>query len=115
VWNKLEEKNPKYFAEYHTRSKLKEQVVMFNYLLEQQVGVGSVEVWKCGRKCGSVGFAYICRGGGDDAGVRRGRCGMGVEWMVGLVVDQVVGGWWLAVVGRGRSQLKEQVVMCTHA
>lgn len=37
VWQKLEDQNPKFFQEYHVRSKLKEQVVMFNYLLEQQV------------------------------------------------------------------------------
>ncbi|KAG1667883.1 hypothetical protein FOA52_013643 [Chlamydomonas sp. UWO 241] len=39
VWAKLEERNPKFFAEYRLRSKLKEQVVMFNYLLEQQMSM----------------------------------------------------------------------------
>mmetsp|Transcript_5742 Transcript_5742/g.17547 ORF Transcript_5742/g.17547 Transcript_5742/m.17547 type:complete len:214 (-) Transcript_5742:86-727(-) len=39
VWQKLEDLHPAFFAEYHARSKLKEQIVMFNYLLEQQVSM----------------------------------------------------------------------------
>jgi uncharacterized protein (TIGR01589 family) len=39
VWQKLEEQNPEFFRCYYTRLKLKAQVVMFNHLLEQQVGV----------------------------------------------------------------------------
>lgn len=37
VWQKLEEQNPNFFKLYYVRLKLKEQIVMFNYLLEQQV------------------------------------------------------------------------------
>lgn len=37
VWQKLEEQNPDFFRAYYTRLKLKDQIVMFNYLLEQQV------------------------------------------------------------------------------
>ena len=37
VWQKLEEQNPEFFRMYHVRLKLKDQIVMFNYLLEQQV------------------------------------------------------------------------------
>ncbi|GAX85943.1 hypothetical protein CEUSTIGMA_g13359.t1 [Chlamydomonas eustigma] len=36
VWQKLEEQNPEFFRMYSMRLKLKEQIVMFNYLLEQQ-------------------------------------------------------------------------------
>jgi len=39
VWTKLEEQNPEFFRCYYTRLKLKAQIVMFNHLLEQQVGV----------------------------------------------------------------------------
>lgn len=41
VWQKLEEQNPEFFRMYHVRLKLKDQIVMFNYLLEQQVGPSS--------------------------------------------------------------------------
>lgn len=37
VWQKLEEQNPDFFMAYHVRVKLKEQVVLFNHLLEQQM------------------------------------------------------------------------------
>ena len=37
VWQKLEEQNPEFFAAYYVRLKLKDQVVLFNHLLEQQV------------------------------------------------------------------------------
>lgn len=37
VWQKLEEQNPDFFRAYYTRLKLKDQIIMFNYLLEQQV------------------------------------------------------------------------------
>mmetsp|Transcript_3406 Transcript_3406/g.8463 ORF Transcript_3406/g.8463 Transcript_3406/m.8463 type:complete len:356 (+) Transcript_3406:441-1508(+) len=37
VWQKLEEQNPEFFAAYYIRLKLKEQVILFNHLLEQQV------------------------------------------------------------------------------
>jgi uncharacterized protein (TIGR01589 family) len=43
VWQKLEEQNPDFFRMYSIRLKLKEQIVMFNYLLEQQV---KLNVWK---------------------------------------------------------------------
>ncbi|KAK9804212.1 hypothetical protein WJX72_001465 [[Myrmecia] bisecta] len=37
VWQKLEEQNPDFFRAYYTRLKLKDQIVLFNHLLEQQV------------------------------------------------------------------------------
>jgi len=37
VWQKLEEQNPAFFMAYHVRVKLKDQVVLFNHLLEQQM------------------------------------------------------------------------------
>ena len=37
VWQKLEEQNPDFFRMYTMRLKLKDQIAMFNYLLEQQV------------------------------------------------------------------------------
>ena len=37
VWQKLEEQNPDFFMAYHVRVKLKDQVVLFNHLLEQQM------------------------------------------------------------------------------
>eukprot|EP00877_Chromochloris_zofingiensis_P010372 jgi/Chrzof1/5589/Cz16g08100.t1 len=36
VWQKLEEQNPEFFRAYHIRLKVKDQVVMFNHLLDQQ-------------------------------------------------------------------------------
>eukprot|EP00873_Tetraselmis_striata_P004588 jgi/Tetstr1/424852/TSEL_015355.t1 len=37
VWQKLEEQNPEFFRAYYTRLKLKDQILLFNHLLEQQV------------------------------------------------------------------------------
>lgn len=37
VWQKLEEQNPEFFRAYYTRLKLKDQIILFNHLLEQQV------------------------------------------------------------------------------
>eukprot|EP00798_Chlamydomonas_sp_ICE-L_P009137 gene9137-16260_t len=37
VWQKLEEQNPDFFKAYYLRLQVKDQIVMFNYLLEQQV------------------------------------------------------------------------------
>mmetsp|Transcript_12834 Transcript_12834/g.33234 ORF Transcript_12834/g.33234 Transcript_12834/m.33234 type:complete len:393 (-) Transcript_12834:1094-2272(-) len=37
VWQKLEEQNPDFFMAYHVRVKLKDQVVLFNHLIEQQM------------------------------------------------------------------------------
>ena len=37
VWQKLEEQNPSFFMAYHVRVMLKDQVVLFNHLLEQQM------------------------------------------------------------------------------
>ncbi len=39
VWQKLEEQNPEFFQAYYTRLKLKDQIVLFNHLLEQQVAM----------------------------------------------------------------------------
>ena len=39
VWQKLEEQNPDFFRAYFTRLKLKDQINLFNHLLEQQVNV----------------------------------------------------------------------------
>ncbi len=36
---KLEEQNPDFFRAYYTRLKLKDQIVLFNHLLLQQVNV----------------------------------------------------------------------------
>ncbi|KAJ7535526.1 hypothetical protein O6H91_12G051800 [Diphasiastrum complanatum] len=36
VWQKLEEQNPDFFKAYYTRLKLKNQIMLFNHLLEQQ-------------------------------------------------------------------------------
>ena len=37
VAQKLEEQNPSFFRAYYTRLKLKDQIVLFNHLLLQQV------------------------------------------------------------------------------
>lgn len=37
VWQKLEEQNPEFFRAYYTRLKVKDQITMFNHLLDQQV------------------------------------------------------------------------------
>eukprot|EP00891_Asterochloris_glomerata_P004839 jgi/Astpho2/4839/gw1.00068.34.1_t len=37
VWQKLEEQNPDFFKAYITRLKLKDQINLFNHLLEQQI------------------------------------------------------------------------------
>ena len=39
VWQKLTEQNPDFFAAYHTRLKVKEQILLFNHLLDQQVAL----------------------------------------------------------------------------
>jgi len=39
VWQKLEDQNPDFFKAYYTRLKLKDQIILFNHLLEQQVGM----------------------------------------------------------------------------
>eukprot|EP01089_Gocevia_fonbrunei_P013172 TRINITY_DN329_c0_g1_i1.p1 TRINITY_DN329_c0_g1~~TRINITY_DN329_c0_g1_i1.p1 ORF type:complete len:231 (-),score=37.93 TRINITY_DN329_c0_g1_i1:140-832(-) len=36
VWIKLQEQNPDFFKNYHTRLRLKEQITAFNYLVSQQ-------------------------------------------------------------------------------
>jgi len=36
VWAKLEEQNPDFFLSYDIRLRLKDQIVAFNYLVEQQ-------------------------------------------------------------------------------
>ena len=41
VWQKLEEQNPDFFKAYVTRLKLKDQINLFNHLLEQQIQVSS--------------------------------------------------------------------------
>lgn len=41
VWQKLEEQNPQFFQAYYTRLKLKDQIVLFNHLLDQQVNIVS--------------------------------------------------------------------------
>ena len=38
---KLEEQNPQFFQAYYTRLKLKDQIVLFNHLLDQQVNIVS--------------------------------------------------------------------------
>ena len=43
VWQKLEEQNPEFFSAYNVRLKLKEQVILFNHLLEQQVQMTTEE------------------------------------------------------------------------
>lgn len=37
VWQKLEEENREFFKAYHLRLKVKEQITLFNQLLERQV------------------------------------------------------------------------------
>ena len=37
VWQKLEEQNQEFFRAYYTRLKLKDQIVLFNHLLDEQV------------------------------------------------------------------------------
>ena len=45
VWQKLEEQNPDFFRAYYTRLRLKEQILLFNHLLEQHVHlVGKLQV-----------------------------------------------------------------------
>jgi uncharacterized protein (TIGR01589 family) len=59
VWQKLEEQNSEFFKLYYIRLKLKEQIVMFNYLLEQQVrqqGARAVQP-----PLRSFDFLFVCR------------------------------------------------------
>ena len=37
VWQKLEEQNHEFFRAYYTRLKLKDQIVLFNHLLDEQI------------------------------------------------------------------------------
>ena len=39
VWQKLEEQNPAFFQAYYLRLKVKDQVVLFNHLLDQQIQI----------------------------------------------------------------------------
>ena len=48
VWLKLEEENAKFFQAYYTRLKLKDQIVLFNHLLEQQVMALQRMPWAAG-------------------------------------------------------------------
>ena len=41
VWEKLEEQNKEFFVAYYTRLRLKDQVLAFNALLEQQAALSS--------------------------------------------------------------------------
>ncbi|CAN0522041.1 unnamed protein product, partial [Ectocarpus sp. 8 AP-2014] len=36
VWQKLEQQNPEFFFSYHARLKMRDQIVAFNYLVDQQ-------------------------------------------------------------------------------
>ena len=54
VWLKLEEENAKFFQAYYTRLKLKDQVVLFNHLLEQQVMALQRMPWAAGPPGGSL-------------------------------------------------------------
>ena len=42
---KLEEQNPQFFQAYYTRLKLKDQIVLFNHLLDQQVSIVQRYQW----------------------------------------------------------------------
>lgn len=42
---KLEEQNPDFFRAYYTRLKLKDQILLFNHLLDQQVAVVQRMQW----------------------------------------------------------------------
>lgn len=48
VWQKLEEQNPDFFRAYYTRLRLKDQIMLFNHLLEQHVQL-------CGKLRGAQG------------------------------------------------------------
>ncbi|CAM9691431.1 unnamed protein product, partial [Heterosigma akashiwo] len=39
VWQKLEEQNPDFFYAYNIRLRVKDQIVAFNYLVDQQVAL----------------------------------------------------------------------------
>lgn len=45
VWQKLEEQNSNFFQAYYTRLKLKDQILLFNHLLDQQVAVVQRMQW----------------------------------------------------------------------
>lgn len=45
VWQKLEEQNSDFFQAYYTRLKLKDQILLFNHLLDQQVAVVQRMQW----------------------------------------------------------------------
>ena len=63
VWQKLEEQNPDFFKAYITRLKLKDQINLFNHLLEQQIQVSSsLCKCSCSLACqgGKPGWQYGC-------------------------------------------------------
>ena len=59
VWQKLEEQNPDFFKAYYTRLKLKDQIVLFNHLLEQQVAMFQKMQRQCMAPPGELSSIYL--------------------------------------------------------
>ena len=99
VWLKLEEENAKFFQAYYTRLKLKDQVVLFNHLLEQQVMALQRMPWAAGPPGGSrallrvvwlshfpLALAHAARDTGVPLAPRPGLQGPGMALHPGLPV-----------------------------
>lgn len=70
VWQKLEEQNPEFFKAYHTRLRVKDQIILFNHLLEQQ-----------GQLMQKLGWGW---GGSRSSQMRMGPGPMGGGMMGGM-------------------------------
>ena len=68
VWAKLEAQNAPFFRAYYTRLKLKDQIVLFNHLLEQQVAVAAARVGGGGEWPGGGDGGALGNGDGGDRG-----------------------------------------------
>jgi hypothetical protein len=63
VWQKLEEQNPDFFRAYYTRLKLKDQIILFNHILQQQLD-------QCERQAAGSRYSGV-----SSALAERGRAG----------------------------------------
>jgi len=78
VWGQLEAQNADFFRAYYLRLKLKDQVVLFNHLLEQQVGMLARVAGAGGGGGGGPGAPLFGGGGGAAAPAVPAAAGGGV-------------------------------------
>ncbi len=77
VWQKLEEQNPDFFMAYHVRVKLKDQVVLFNHLIEQQMQM--IQKLQTSHMGGAAAVAWQQKSGAGPAGAGAGGLGHAMQ------------------------------------